>query len=153
MLTVELLFTDARIDYHALVGKQVTFKIIYILLLNLTSPAFLVCVGSEDKKMLSSGSMHYLNEDEIDYYKKKSLEGNSDASFKLYQYYAFSNFIKPEMIKWLKISALQGNDVARYNYAVYLINKGDMIEASKLIDEIQSSGDAASANELREKIK
>jgi hypothetical protein len=57
------------------------------------------------------------------------------------------------MIKWLKISALQGNEVARYNYAVYSINKGDMIEASRLIDEIQSSGDAASANELREKIR
>jgi len=103
--------------------------------------------------MLSSGTIYYLNEDEIYYYKKKSLEGNSDASFKLYQYYAFSNFIKPDMIKWLKISALQGNEVARYNYAVYLINKGDMIEASRLIDEIQSSGDAASANELREKIR
>jgi len=103
--------------------------------------------------MLSSGTIYYLNEDEIVYYKKKSLEVNSDASIKLYQYYAFSNFIKPDMIKWLKISALQGNEVARYNYAVYLINKGDIIEASRLIDEIQSSGDAASANELREKIR
>jgi hypothetical protein len=39
--------------------------------------------------MLSSGTIYYLNEDEIVYYKKKSLEVNSDASIKLYQYYAF----------------------------------------------------------------
>lgn len=44
---------------------------------------------SRGSRMLSSGTIYYLNEDEIVYYKKKSLEVNSDASIKLYQYYAF----------------------------------------------------------------
>lgn len=44
---------------------------------------------SRGSRMLSSGTIYYLNEDEIVYYKKKSLEVNSDTSIKLYQYYAF----------------------------------------------------------------
>jgi type VI secretion system secreted protein VgrG len=38
VLTVVLLFTDARIDHHALVGKQVTFTLPTHGLMNALSP-------------------------------------------------------------------------------------------------------------------
>lgn len=114
---------------------------------------FSISIYSEGDRMISSGSTYYLNHDELECLKKQSLNGDSDASYKLYQYFAFSEFNKPEMLRWLRISYSQGNEVANYNYAIYLIDRGETKEALKLINDIELGGDEVSANELKRMLK
>ncbi|EBL2504093.1 sel1 repeat family protein, partial [Salmonella enterica] len=46
----------------------------------------------------------------------KSKDGDSEASFRLYQYYCFTINNIDEQLRYLEISASQGNIIAQYNY-------------------------------------
>ncbi|EAB4813644.1 sel1 repeat family protein, partial [Salmonella enterica] len=45
----------------------------------------------------------------------KSKDGDSEASFRLYQYYCFTINNIDEQLRYLEISASQGNIIAQYN--------------------------------------
>lgn len=51
---------------------------------------------------------------------KKSKNGDAEASFRLYQYYCFTINNIDELLKYLEISASQGNIIAQYNYGMFL---------------------------------
>lgn len=50
----------------------------------------------------------------------KSLNGDANASFRLYQYYSFTLNDIDEQMRFLKRAACQGNNVAQYNYGFFL---------------------------------
>lgn len=132
---------------------QKCYFLIKLLFAGLIFMFFSISIYGGGDRMISSGSTYYLNSEELERLKKESLQGDSNASYRLYQYFAFSKFNKSEMLKWLRISSSQGNEVANYNYAVYLIHNGETKEALKLINNIELSGDEISANELKCMIK
>lgn len=49
----------------------------------------------------------------------KSLNGDANASFRLYQYYSFTLNDIDEQMRFLKRAACQGNNIAQYNYGFF----------------------------------
>ncbi|EIB0728246.1 sel1 repeat family protein [Escherichia coli] len=52
--------------------------------------------------------------------KYKSQNGDSEASFRLYQYYCFTKNNIDKQLRFLERSASQGNVTAQFNYGVFL---------------------------------
>jgi hypothetical protein len=104
------------------------------------------------EKMISSGSIYFLSVDEISDLSKKSLEGNSNASMRLYKFYSLSSLDEAKASYWLKISAGQGDWVAQYNYALSLIKRGDLAGAQEWASSLRKIGKEDEAKKIRDLI-
>ncbi|EBZ4427946.1 sel1 repeat family protein [Salmonella enterica] len=88
---------------------------------------------------------------------KKSKDGDSEASFRLYQYYCFTINNIDEQLRYLEISASQGNIIAQYNYGIYLSNTNpafskyyDLDKAIYWMGLASKNGDIGAQNKLQE---
>lgn len=91
----------------------------YILLI------FIFCnngYGNVKVEITSPYSNYYLDDDSKKILESKSIDGNSDASFELYQYYAYTYFDVNKQNKYLKRAISQGG-MAQYYYGVFLSNE------------------------------
>ncbi len=73
----------------------------------------------------SSASIYHIDEDRLPIFIKNAIAGDVKASFKLYQYYMFSNHDIKETRKWLLKSAELGDAVSQYNIAVQYFDEND----------------------------
>ena len=70
---------------------------------------------------MGSTAMTYdLSEEKLMKLKYKSQHGDSEASFRLYQYYCFTKNNIDKQLRFLERSASQGNVTAQFNYGVFL---------------------------------
>lgn len=69
----------------------------------------------------STSTIYNLTDEQKFELENKSKDGDSEASFRLYQYYCFTINNIDEQLRYLKISASQGNIIAQYNYGIYPI--------------------------------
>ncbi|EOJ4603560.1 sel1 repeat family protein [Escherichia coli] len=75
----------------------------------------------ENKSVMGSTAMTYdLSEEKLMKLKYKSQHGDSEASFRLYQYYCFTKNNIDKQLRFLERSASQGNVTAQFNYGVFL---------------------------------
>lgn len=64
----------------------------------------------------STSTIYNLTDEQKFELENKSKDGDSEASFRLYQYYCFTINNIDEQLRYLEISASQGNIIAQYNY-------------------------------------
>ncbi|EJX0634524.1 sel1 repeat family protein [Salmonella enterica] len=83
--------------------------------IEITSPRSNYSLDDSSKKVLES----------------KSMDGNPEASFRLYQYYAYANFDVNKQNEYLRITISQGG-MAQYYYGIFLSNENK--EYSKYYD-------------------
>lgn len=75
----------------------------------------------ENESVMGSTAMTYdLSEEKLMKLKYKSQHGDSEASFRLYQYYCFTKNNIDKQLRFLERSASQGNVTAQFNYGVFL---------------------------------
>ncbi|ELO1872482.1 sel1 repeat family protein, partial [Escherichia coli] len=75
----------------------------------------------QNESMMGSTAMTYdLSEKKLMKLKYKSQHGDSEASFRLYQYYCFTKNNIYKQLRFLERSASQGNVTAQFNYGVFL---------------------------------
>ena len=75
----------------------------------------------QNESMMGSTAMTYdLSEEKLMKLKYKSQHGDSEASFRLYQYYCFTKNNIYKQLRFLERSASQGNVTAQFNYGVFL---------------------------------
>lgn len=75
--------------------------------------------------MMGSTAMTYdLSEEKLMKLKYKSQHGDSEASFRLYQYYCFTKNNIYKQLRFLERSASQGNVTAQFNYGVPMHSGG-----------------------------
>ena len=75
----------------------------------------------ENESVMGSTAMTYdLSEEKLMKLKYKSQHGDSEASFRLYQYYCFTKNNIDKQLRFLERSASQGNVTAQFNYGIFL---------------------------------
>lgn len=89
---------------------------------------------------VSTGSGLYLNESDLKSLELKSLSGDKDAAFRVYQYYALSKLDEDEAYKWLERAAYLGHESAQYNWIKLLLDQGRREEAIDWLDKARSDG-------------
>ncbi|EBJ9321950.1 sel1 repeat family protein [Salmonella enterica subsp. enterica serovar Idikan] len=101
--------------------------------------------------------MYNLTDEQKFELENKSKDGDSEASFRLYQYYCFTINNIDEQLRYLKISASQGNIIAQYNYGIYLSNTNpdfskyyDLDKAIYWMGLASKNGDIGAQNKLQE---
>lgn len=116
---------------------------IFIIALTLMAPFYTYSGKVPDSKSnengqwvaQSTGSINNLSEEQKLALEDKSKKGDAEASFRLYRYYCFTmNDINGQM-KYLKISASQGNIAAQYNYGVSLSDVNPVFSKYYDLDE------------------
>lgn len=89
----------------------------------------------------SSATTFNLTEDELIKLEKETELGSSSSAFRLYQYYAFSNYDESKELYWLEIAAKLGSDVAQYNLAQrYFYKDKNFTEAKEWMQRASKSG-------------
>lgn len=80
---------------------------------------------------ISSGSMNFLSDLDIEEQKKMADHGDIKSAILLYKYFTFSNFDEEQAFIWLKKAAELGDAVCQYNLAVFFENLGDFASAKR----------------------
>ncbi|EGZ4337177.1 sel1 repeat family protein [Salmonella enterica subsp. enterica serovar Texas] len=80
---------------------------------------------------------------------KKSKDGDSNASFRLYEYYAFTLNDNNRLMEYLRTAALQGSVIAQYNLGIILSDK-DLEQAIYWMDMAAKNGNINARNKLQE---
>ena len=94
----------------------------------------------ENESVMGSTAMTYdLSEEKLMKLKYKSQHGDSEASFRLYQYYCFTKNNIDKQLRFLERSASQGNVTAQFNYGVFLSDKSADIYNQKTLRSMQGS--------------
>lgn len=74
----------------------------------------------QNESMMGSTAMTYdLSEEKLMKLKYKSQHGDSEASFRLYQYCCFTKNNIYKQLRYLERSASQGSVTAQFNYGVF----------------------------------
>lgn len=115
-------------------------------------------MGNEIENMMGSTAMTYdLSKEDISELKYKSQHGNAESSFRLYQYYCFTINDIDEQLRYLGISAFQGNVIAQYNYGIFLSDRNpafskyyDLDKAIYWIELAVKNGATDAKNKLQE---
>lgn len=89
---------------------------------------------------IASVSKYYLKDEEVQLCKQESLNGVSDASFKLYKYYEFVKLDVDEAMKWLLRAAESNHPLAQYNLALHYDIQGNTRDAVKWATAALSNG-------------
>ncbi|HFX0145452.1 TPA: sel1 repeat family protein [Shigella boydii] len=79
-----------------------------------------VKIKENESVMGSTAMTDDLSEEKLMKLKYKSQHGDSEASFRLYQYYCFTKNNIDKQLRFLERSASQGNVTAQFNYGVFL---------------------------------
>ena len=74
-------------------------------------------------KGVSSYTIYYLDTSERISLEKKSQEGDAAASFRLSQYYTFTDRNQEKELQYLEAAATQGHPIAQYNLAIAFSEK------------------------------
>ena len=94
----------------------------------------------ENESVMGSTAMTYdLSEEKLMKLKYKSQHGDSEASFRLYQYYCFTKNNIYKQLRYLERSASQGSVTAQFNYGVFLSDKSADIYNQKTLRSMQGS--------------
>lgn len=74
----------------------------------------------ENESMMGSTAMTYdLSKEKLMKLKHKSQHGDSEALFRLYQYYCFTKNNIDKQLRYLGRAASQGNVTAQFNYGFF----------------------------------
>ena len=66
---------------------------------------------------ISTGSIYWLSDEEIQILEKNATNGDKNSAFKLYQYHMFVSLDQDLEYKWLEIAAKNGHPIAQSNLA------------------------------------
>lgn len=78
-------------------------------------------LDEKNNKPESTASIFNLSEDEKIDLIEKANRNDSQASFRLYKYYFFSNDSRSDAIQWLKKSAQDGNQQAQHILGIFYL--------------------------------
>ncbi|MDO4879441.1 MAG: sel1 repeat family protein [Neisseria sp.] len=104
--------------------------------------------NNESNQPASTASTFGLSNEEIDFYSKKSKQGDKDAAFKLYEYYSLVALDPQQAQTWLAESAALGHPVAQYNLSITYLQQGRKKEAAFWAGKAASNRVALSNEEL-----
>jgi TPR repeat protein len=100
---------------------------------------------------LSSLNTYQLSQDElIKLSKLVEEENDANAAFRLYQYYAFSNFDDNKMMHYLEIAAENGNLTAQHNLSYLYMEQNKLDKAFKWAKKAKEGGHKYSDSLLQE---
>ena len=96
----------------------------------------------QNESMMGSTAMTYdLSEKKLMKLKYKSQHGDSEASFRLYQYYCFTKNNIYKQLRFLERSASQGNVTAQFNYGsfyqIQIQHYQNIIDAKSKLQELK----------------
>jgi TPR repeat protein len=101
----------------------------------------------------AGNDFYALTDKEIAEKTQSANQGNGDAAFALSQYYRLVRRDVTNADLWLQVAVKNGNTVAKYNMAVYLLADGrsdaDKQQAKILLQEAAQAGDQKAADRLK----
>jgi TPR repeat protein len=101
-----------------------------------------------DEPPVSTASIYNLTDTERKNLVQEANNKNNEASFRLYMYYAFSEYDSTQELYWLKKSAADGNVVAQYNVAYFLEQLNKTEEALYWLELAANNGDNAAKKKM-----
>ncbi|SFB97775.1 hypothetical protein SAMN05660479_00997 [Microbulbifer thermotolerans] len=93
-----------------------------------------------DEQPISTASIYFLNPDELSSYIKKGESGDVVSATKVLNYYTFSRLDRKKQIYWMKKSAILGDAISQFRYAIFLREEGQIKESIKWAEKSALSG-------------
>ena len=108
--------------------------LLYVTLLGLPT-----CYSLSNAQQVSGAQSFRLTDDELKNYEKLASDGDADAAFLLYKYYAYGRNDLNMASLWLKKSADLGSQSAMTSMANKYINEGNLKEAKKYMENLNEN--------------
>ena len=93
----------------------------------------------DEGNYISGSQAFHFSEEELNTQKSLASNGNADAAFILYKYYAYGRNDLNTAYLWLKKSADLGSQPAMTSMANKYINEGNIKEAKKYMEKLNEN--------------